>query len=99
MHDWTSPILGIRFDLSGEELLLDHPDGSPFRTHAEIRRDAIEAQELAYQRELEAKKAAAAAQKMIKQRDEEVKEAHRKQELFAQKLREQGIDPDSILGN
>jgi Uma2 family endonuclease len=36
MKNWTSPILGIRFDMSGRELRLFGPDCSPFLTYQEI---------------------------------------------------------------
>ncbi|MEW6495963.1 MAG: Uma2 family endonuclease [Cyanobacteriota bacterium] len=35
---WTSPRLGIRFDLSGEELQIYRLDGKPFATYVEIAR-------------------------------------------------------------
>ncbi|MFO0926944.1 MAG: Uma2 family endonuclease [Gemmataceae bacterium] len=42
MHDHVSPRLGIRFDLTGPEMVVYRPDGEPFRTFTEIRveRDA-----------------------------------------------------------
>jgi Uma2 family endonuclease len=36
MNGWVSPRLGIRFDLSGEELQIDRPDGSKFYSYVEI---------------------------------------------------------------
>ena len=36
MNGWVSPKLGIRFDLSGEELKLIRPDGLPFETYTEL---------------------------------------------------------------
>lgn len=36
LSDWISPQLGIRFDLSGEELQIDHPDGTRFLSYTEI---------------------------------------------------------------
>jgi Uma2 family endonuclease len=36
MHGWTSPRLGIRFDLSGSELVIYRPDGQQFLTFAEL---------------------------------------------------------------
>lgn len=36
MDGWVSPRLGIRFDLSGEELQIDRPDGSKFYSYVEI---------------------------------------------------------------
>jgi Uma2 family endonuclease len=35
MHDWKSPRLGIRFDMSGRELVIYHRDGSMFLTDEE----------------------------------------------------------------
>jgi Uma2 family endonuclease len=35
MHGWTSPLLGIRFDLSGSELTIYGPDGKRFLTWQE----------------------------------------------------------------
>jgi Uma2 family endonuclease len=36
MHGWVSPRLGIRFDLSGAELVLFRPDGQRFLTFVEV---------------------------------------------------------------
>lgn len=36
MADWVSPRLGIRYDLSGEELQIYRPDGERFLTYTEI---------------------------------------------------------------
>jgi Uma2 family endonuclease len=38
--NWTSPRLGIRFDLSGEELQIYRPDGQPFASYVEIAQQA-----------------------------------------------------------
>ena len=35
-HDWVSPRLGIRFDLSGDELQIYRPDGTKFYSYIEI---------------------------------------------------------------
>jgi Uma2 family endonuclease len=35
MNGWTSPLLGIRFDLGGGELVLFDPNGKPFRDRSE----------------------------------------------------------------
>ncbi|MCU0517528.1 MAG: Uma2 family endonuclease [Oscillatoria sp. Prado101] len=36
VDSWVSPRLGIRFDLSGEELQIYRPDGTPFLSYLEI---------------------------------------------------------------
>ncbi len=35
-HDFTSPRLGIRFDLSGPEMVIRYPDGRPFLSMEEL---------------------------------------------------------------
>ena len=37
-HDWVSPRLGIRFDLSSDELQIYRPDGTKFYSYIEINR-------------------------------------------------------------
>jgi Uma2 family endonuclease len=37
LHGWVSPRLGIRFDLSGEELVIYGPDGERFLTFVELK--------------------------------------------------------------
>src|SRR4051794_38686923 len=39
MNGFTSPRLGIRFDLSGPELVVRYPDGRPFLTFEELAAD------------------------------------------------------------
>ncbi len=34
--DWTSPRLGIRFDISGEELQIERPDSERFVSYVKI---------------------------------------------------------------
>jgi Uma2 family endonuclease len=53
MNGWPSPRLGIRFDLSGEELVIYRPDGKRFLTFLEL----MEQQELAQRRAEEERKA------------------------------------------
>jgi Uma2 family endonuclease len=36
VNGWTSPLLGIRFDMSGPELTIYGPDGERFLTYQEI---------------------------------------------------------------
>jgi Uma2 family endonuclease len=71
MDGWISPRLGITFRLSGDELILTHPDGRIFETFDSVanERDLL----LAEKQQLEAEK---------NKRDA--------------KLRELGIDPDTL---
>ncbi|WNZ22493.1 Uma2 family endonuclease [Leptolyngbya sp. NK1-12] len=45
IDQWTSPRLGIRFDLSGEELQIYRPDGKRFLTYVEIAQQAEQAEQ------------------------------------------------------
>ena len=47
IENWVSPRLGIRFDLSGEELQIFHPDGTPFLSYAAIAQQAEAARQQA----------------------------------------------------
>jgi Uma2 family endonuclease len=40
MNGWISPRMGIRFDISGDELRMYRPDGQPFLTEMELDRQA-----------------------------------------------------------
>ncbi len=51
IENWVSPRLGIRFDLSGEELQIYRPDGEPFASYEEVSRSLEQAQQRAEQAE------------------------------------------------
>jgi hypothetical protein len=36
VHGWISPLLGVRFELTNETLVMYRPDGSQFETFAEL---------------------------------------------------------------
>ena len=44
MNGFVSPRLGIRFDTSGEQLVITHPDGRPFQTFQQLVDRAMEAE-------------------------------------------------------
>ena len=46
INQWVSPRLGIKFDLSGEELVIFEPEGNPFVSFSEEKQRRIEAEEL-----------------------------------------------------
>ena len=78
-NGWVSPRLGVRFETPGDrEWTLYRPDGQPFRTPLEIRRELDRTQ--------------AALDQATTQRDEAVSERDR----LAAKLRELGVDPETI---
>jgi len=57
MENWVSPRLGIRFDLSGEELQIYRPDGQPFASYEEVSRRLEQAQQRIQQAEQRAEQA------------------------------------------
>jgi Uma2 family endonuclease len=61
---WTSPRLGIRFDLRGDGMQLFYPDGTPFRTPVELARHAEQETRRADQEAARADQEAARATRM-----------------------------------
>lgn len=85
MAGWVSPMLDIRFDMSGDELTLFRPDGTPFLSYQEV----IEQAEVAKQETEAAKQEAEVA----KQEAEVAKQETMK---LAEKLRALGVDPNAV---
>ncbi|WP_373545053.1 Uma2 family endonuclease [Chamaesiphon sp.] len=85
MDGWTSPRLGINFQLSEGELQLTHPDGRLFKTFESVatERDTI----LAEKQQLESDKQQLESDKQQLEIDKNKRDA---------KLRELGIDPDTL---
>jgi hypothetical protein len=85
MNGWTSPRLGIRFDTSGEELRIFAPDDTPFRSHEEIEQE---------------RKAEPAARQQAEQRAMQAEQrairAEQERERLLTKLRELGVDPETM---
>jgi len=85
IHNWISPRLGIRFDMSGEELQIYRPDGQPFASYVEIAQRAEQAEQRAEQAEQRAEQAAS-----------QLEQQRQRTEQLAEHLRAVGIDPDHI---
>ena len=83
IHDWVSPRLDIRFDLS-EELHIYRPDGEPFATYLEIARRLQQAEALVQQERQRAE-----------QERQRAEQERQRAEQLARRLREAGIDPDN----
>jgi Uma2 family endonuclease len=49
MDGWKSPLLNVRFDMSGDELRIIAPDGRPFATYVELKQAMDEERERADQ--------------------------------------------------
>ena len=81
MHGWTSPLLGIRFDMSGPELVITDSEGRRFEAFEEVYARAQAA---------ERDKEAAERDKEAAERDKEA--ALARAETLAARLRELGIE-------
>lgn len=91
MHGWVSPRLGIRFDLSSEELAIFRPDGTPFLTVLELEERRLAAQADAAQARQQARQALREAEQARQQTEEsrrQIEEAQRQAEQ-AQRQAEQ----------
>ncbi|NBC46713.1 MAG: Uma2 family endonuclease [Gammaproteobacteria bacterium] len=92
IHGWTSPLLGVRFALTPETLLLYYPNGQPFLTSVELARRAEEAATRAEQESMRAEQAAMRAEQEAMRADAE----HTRAERLAERLRALGVDPESL---
>lgn len=100
LRGYKSPRLGIHFDLSGEELVVYGPDGQRFLTFLEIgqrRREADQQAAEANARAEQALLAAEAAAADAKRTRTEKEAAEQRADLLAARLRELGVDPDSLI--
>ena len=88
---WTSPRLGVRFDLRPDTLHLYRPDGRRFTTYAELMDFALEATQRAQQ----AQQQLADQQRQTQQAETRAGEAEARAAALARRLRALGIDPDA----
>jgi Uma2 family endonuclease len=88
-HGWTSPRLGIRFDLTGDQLAVIRPDGEPFRSMVELARlrDRLALEHDAERPHAESERQRANAERL--RADAERQRAAR----LAERLRKLGLDP------
>lgn len=100
IQDYVSPRLGICFDLSGEELVVRHPDGRPFlppwQREEDLKRERDDAKLLAERAQRERDDAKLLAERVQRERDEAEqraehmrKQAARLRELSRKALRQQ----------
>jgi Uma2 family endonuclease len=91
MNGWTSPRLGVRFELTDEEFRLFRPDGEPFVTMLEY---AIEAEEQRKQADEQRRQADEQRRQADEQRRQADEQRSRAERLAAQ-LRALGIEPEN----
>jgi len=105
LNDWVSPRLGIRFDPSGEELVIFRSDGQRFLTFVELMalqedtQQTIDLERKArkqIERREEQEQLAKVQECLAKEQERLAKErAEERVRLLSQKLRELGIDPEA----
>jgi len=98
IHGWTSPLLGVRFALTPETLLLYYPNGQPFLTSVELARRAEAASTRAEQEAMRAEQEAMRAEQEAVRAEQEAMRAdaeHTRAERLAERLRALGVDPES----
>lgn len=98
MHDWVSPRLNIRFDMSRGDLDVFAPNGERFIPFSEVARrrkiaedNAAAAEQQAALSQLET----AAARQQAQEQRRQAEEQRQRAERLAARLRELGIDPDA----
>lgn len=64
MQGWVSPLLGVRFTLEGDAMVLYRPDGERFVPYVELRRRAEQAEQRALQAEQRAQEAEERARRL-----------------------------------
>ncbi|MFK7979403.1 MAG: Uma2 family endonuclease [Saprospiraceae bacterium] len=99
-NNWTSPLLKFRLFWTSATLELFHPNGSPFLSYgeaiADVKSARIEIQEGKVKIQ-EAKVKIQEEKAKVEEEKTKVKEEKAKTALLAAKLKELGIDPESLL--
>jgi Uma2 family endonuclease len=101
MANWVSPRLGIRFDLSGEELQIYRPDGRKFLTFIELEERANQAEQRAEQAEQQVEQERQRAKQEHQRAEQErqrAEQAEQRAARLAEQLRSLGLDPDQPSG-
>ena len=92
MANYMSPRLGIRFDLSGDQLQIYRPDGTRFFSYVEICQLLEEAQQRA---EL-AETTLAEERQRAELAETTLAEERQRSQILMERLREMGINPDEL---
>ncbi|MBD2209000.1 Uma2 family endonuclease [Nostoc linckia FACHB-104] len=84
--NWLSPRLGIRFDLSGDELQIYRPDDTKFFSYVEICQLLEQERQRAEQERQRAEQAEAA-----------LEAEKRRSQILAERLRQMGVNPEDFI--
>jgi hypothetical protein len=81
---WTSPRLGVRFDLSSGELKVVRPDGRPLPSYVELAEESREQRQRAEQE-----------QRRAEQQQRRAEQQRQRAERLAAQLRALGVEPEA----
>ncbi len=90
-NGYISPRLGIKFDMSGEELVVVRPDGQQFLTYLELAQQKAEAE----QRSAEAEQRSAEAEQRLAAEKQHSATLSQNLEQLRAKMLAAGLDPDA----
>jgi Uma2 family endonuclease len=90
MDGWTSPRLGVRFDLSSGDLQIFRPDGTSFATYLEL----FEQNEAERRRANTERQRAEQERQRAEQERQRAEQERQRAERLAERLRQLGVDPD-----
>jgi dsDNA-specific endonuclease/ATPase MutS2 len=93
MANWVSPRLGIRFDISGQELEIYHPDGIKFFSYTEANQQLEEAN----QQLEEANQQLEAANQRVEEANQIAQQERLKSQLLQERLEQMGINFEDLL--
>jgi Uma2 family endonuclease len=92
IHNWSSPRLGIQFELTDDTLRIVRPDGAPFASYAEVAQQVAQIeQQLAEERDR-----AEQERQRAEQERQRAEQERQRAERLAEQLRSMGVDPDIL---
>ena len=100
-HNWVSPRLKIRFDLSGPELVIYDPKGQKFLTALEreaLREQERQQREKAEQQAKLEQQQREKAERQARDEQQQREKAEQRARWLEEQLRAAGLDPDALPG-
>ncbi len=92
---WVSPLLGIRFDMSGDELVVYRPDGRRFESYLEVdfqrEQERLEKEQARWEKEQAIEQAQWEKEQLIVKTQQEVDQARQAREA-AERQKEQAVE-------
>ncbi|MEM8641818.1 MAG: Uma2 family endonuclease [Cyanobacteria bacterium P01_G01_bin.54] len=100
MEGWQSPLLGIRFSTREGDLALFHPNGERFVDFVEVVEQRDRQQQRAIQAEDQRDRAIETAARERQEKEQTqaaLEEANKKNQQLLERLRQLGVDPETLL--